>query len=352
MISNSAKLMSVLLALLSFSVATTAETPATTPTDEMLSPSPEATAAPPATMYFVPAGPGAPAGPQVEVTRRLTFCPPRDLGTTHFTVLCMHSDTSTKAVFRVNGTKVGKALQQPYYLSGMTDGIPNAWSDYPADVKFTLVCSLGERLKSQIRRVRIACPNDMPPVRKACVTIAARSAPELSDGWVADHIDGVTYRPGNRSKELTASGVSPLFYTFKAPVTSQYGVAIDLTTRGRADFNDVHMRFSPGGFQLMRDGHAVVLDRWIKGYHSLFNRGAKIASQVDHVPYSVSTAVVLQEGEMYEFAISGRSNQVTVHSIILFGCEGNDCDRRRWKAMQEMCVPGSTAYSPRPRKNA
>lgn len=119
-------------------------------------PSPEL-GAPPATMFFRAAGVASSTDNQVEVTRRIKFCPERDVGTKDFTVFCTPSDSSAKAVFRVNGGKVFKDVETPYYIGGDIGGVPNAWADVPVG-RFTLVCSLGGGVKSQIHGVMIECP--------------------------------------------------------------------------------------------------------------------------------------------------------------------------------------------------
>lgn len=336
--------------------------PSPEPTPE---PSPVPVMAAPGTMYFRAAGAGSSTENQVEIVRGISFCPMRDVGSDSFTVFCTPSDTSAKAVFRINTKKVGKDFQTPYYIAGDEAGVPNAWTTAPSG-SFTLVCALGGGIKSQIRRVIIECPVMLPttptpepemmptaePESDGCVIIQAKGA-MLSDGWVDDQPDGVTFRPNNRSKDLTGAGVSPIYYKFTAPLTSRFALALDMTTRGRADFNDVHMRFSPGGWQLMSKAQtSVSFFDWIKGYHSIFGRAAKVASQVDHVPHSVSTGAILQKGQEYEVAISGRSNRLTLHQILLFPCAGSGCRRHQWKPTQEMCLPGSTKYTPRPRRNA
>lgn len=99
----------------------------------------------------------------------------------------------------------------------MTDSVLTAWWDYPAHVKFTLVCSVGAWIKKQIRRVFTACRDDVRPVRKACLMIPGHSETKLLHCGVVDHIDGSTYQPSSRSKELTALGVSPIFILSRRP---------------------------------------------------------------------------------------------------------------------------------------
>lgn len=184
-------------------------------------------------------------------------------------------------------------------------------------------------------------------VSKECVVIHGRNT-NLSKGWVADHSDGVTFMPDNMSKLSEKAGAYPIYYKFKAPSSSRYAVVLDMTTRGRALYNDVFMSLSPGGFQLIRDDVPRFSNGWIKGYHSNFARAA-IVSSVDFMPHSISSGVILEKGKEYVFGVSGRSNRVTLHNVILFACEGLKCQRKHWRSDLEACLPGSTAYTPRPR---
>lgn len=327
-------------------------------------------------LYFVPAGDSHNEETRVPVKDGITFCPMQEFGSSKFSIQCVE-DNANMAFFRVNGARehhdmegphyIGKG---PYYIAGDTNGMPKPWNGAPSD-GFTLVCKVGPGSKIVAENVRIACsqgmkspmepPTTTPPTTtitaastqnkasrpKGCVVIPAKST-KLSDGWVDDQDDGVTFNPGNKDKGIVGPGDAPLYYKFIAPTTSRYAVVLDLTTRGRADYNDVFLRFSPGGFQLVREGTSKIVTDWVKGYQKHFARGASISSE-DHSPHSMSTGIILEKGMEYELAIGGRSNQVTLHNSILFECDGLDCQRKKWKKDQEACLPGSTLHEPRPR---
>lgn len=286
----------------------------------------------------------------VELKDDISICPDHEFGTDKITILCTASEKSRRATFRINRKEVSKAFKKPYHIEGEVNGVARPW-EAPGR-RFTIVCSLNDGYQRKARRVLIGCPKEatppdpISPVEKdpsECTLLQAKDT-ELSEGWVEDHEDGVTFRPNNRSKTVEKAGVAPLYYKFIAKANTQYGVSIDMTTRGRADFNDIFMRFRPGGFRLIRDSEEVTMTRWIKGYHNFMARAVKVVS-VDEHAHSVSTELVLQKGEEYEFAISGRSNRVTVHQILLIPCQGGGCQRKQWKDMQELCLPGSTNFS-------
>lgn len=314
-------------------------------------------------MFFEAAGTAANRN-KLRIQSGKVFCPRQEVGSEAFTITCVPPPGTSMAIFRLDGEVVQKDNKAPFYIAEDASGTPLAFKRYPRG-DFEISCSYAGGMV-EATKVRIECAGgstkDRTPVEvpvpmgdpNACVIMEAKdtSLPPVQDkdGWVADQPDGVTFRPGNTDKGIAGPGEFPLTYKFTAPTTSRYGVAIDMTTRGRGDFNDIFIMFSPGGFQLMRDGNSMMADGWIKGYHSMFSRGAKISS-VDYEPHSVSTGVILQKGQEYEFAIGGRSSQVTVHSIILFGCSGELCERPGWKGLQETCAPGSTDYAPRPKRD-
>lgn len=302
--------------------------------------------APASTMFFESVG--GEVITKVLVRPRMTICPRIDLGTDAFTVSCAGGETTTRSFFRINSAQVSVDKEAPFYIAGDEDGIANAWTTAP-NTSFTLVCAQPGGIKSQARRVRIECPELPPAEETGCVVLDATKT-ELSPAWTLDPAPGVTFNADNRSKELAKSGEAPLYYKFTPKITSQYSFILDMTTRGRADYNDVYMRVNPGGLQLRRGDSVGNRLGWIKGYHAFFSRGVKVSSQIDHVPHSVSTGIILQKDVEYEVGISGRSNRVTLHNIVMFPCEGIECQRKYWKKKQEECLPGSTAYKPKPKR--
>lgn len=309
-------------------------------------------------MFFRAAGAAATSDNQVQIRSGTTFCPQRDVASSDFTVYCTPAEqtspeqTSPAAVFRVFADKVARDTTVPYYIAGEdAAGNPNAWTGAPTG-PFSIACVLSNGVKSRVYNVRVECPDPTPADSGSddtgCVVMQALDT-TLSAGWTADHVDGVTFNARNRSKELTRAGLSPLLYSFVPPITARYAFVVDLTTRGRADFNDIYAQFTPGGWEARRGTNSTVLRGWVKGFQSQFTRGAWIATSVDHRPHSMSTNRVLDAGTEYVVQIAGRSNDVTVHRIIMFPCEGEGCDRKKWRSKQETCAPGSTMYTPRPK---
>lgn len=331
---------------------------------------------PPGTIVAVP--PGQPSRRFVVLTDGATICPERQLKSESFTIVCTGSGKSKRAIFRRKGKILQKVFNAPFSIAGQSsDGSLKAWTEVPTG-RFGISCSLNDGIRKKVRRVRVACPDGAEPIKPksgdngknsvpppvsdsvsegpvdftaapleitegGCLLLQAQDT-QLSKGWEADVTDGVTFQPNNRSTKIRKGGETPLYYRFMSPRTTRYGLSIDMTTRGRADYNDLYIRMEPGGLQLMRDGIGYVVKRWIKGYHSLLGRGFKVVS-VDHHAHSVSSGVILQEGLKYTFAISGRSNRVTVHRILLIPCESVGCQRKQWKDRQELCVPGSTDFA-------
>lgn len=90
----------------------------------------------------------------------------------------------------------------------------------------------------------------------------------------------------------------------------------------------------------MREGVGKRVSGWIKGYHNRNGRAA-LTSTVDHNGHSIASGDVLQVGSEYLLEISGRSNGVTVHRVLMFPCMGEGCQRRGWRDTQNICIPDS-----------
>lgn len=335
-----------------------------------------------------------------KLTSNKMVCPFDVLSSDIFTIACRTHDEAIRSVMWIDGKKVRsvgkKNAPLPLYAENSDfAGMPYAWTP-PAGVlqgsmNITVKCRTFLKKETDGRRrytktasnVSLACsspsptpsmsfgpPSSSPSVtpvsvstspspmpssspssspetgdypltdaqrRRGCVVFWANSTTELSDGWVAQP-EGLEFRPGNTAHSIVPRGKFPLMYSFSALNTSRYGVVIDMTTKHKSEFNDIWMEMPGVGFLLTRnDTGTRDATGWIKGYHN-FDKRAAFISSVDHKPHTISTGEILQAGEKYVFGISGRSNQVTIHRVIMFPCMEGECVRGyKWKQSLKMC---------------
>lgn len=281
----------------------------------------------------------------------MNFCP--DIFPTgRFTVQCVESTDSTRAVFYVNSVVQKSEGAKPYFIAGDKGGKAAAWLDYPVDEIFSLGCHLNDGTNSEVA-LTVKCddipdpsPEDgiMPgdgvlTSSSGCVVIDAK-ATTLSEDWYETD-EGIVFRPHVDGTYVAKAGLFPISYKFTAPLTAQFAFVLDMTTAHSTEHNDVWAWFPTGGFQLTR-GVINEDERkgqgWTKVYHNSNKRDC-LASSIDFSPHSMATKEVLEEGVEYEILLSGRSSKLEVHRIIMFPCSGIECQRNvpGWRRLLAEC---------------
>lgn len=329
-------------------------TPSITP-----SPSPSADVGVPRTLtqpslFLSGMGVGAKTFPLVS---GMQICPIELLESEDFSVQCVGGDGTEEVEFYVNGKYERWDNSTPYFIAGHQEEAPNPWKTFPNNGTFRVACRMrgggGRRISAQ--RLRVDCQDGTtsnPPTifdiadpvdntttvpttpEDNCVLITAKGS-KLSSGW-EEMDNGVAYRLGNTSIDMTEAGDSPLHYKFTSPRSSHYAVVVDMTTTQEVYYNDIWLKLDPGQFRLRRGDSQMVKIGWIKGYHTEFGRADHIISP-KHPAHSISSRDVLKEGDEFVISISGRSNQVIVHSILLFPCGDIGCKISDWKDRQDRC---------------
>lgn len=314
----------------------------------------------PGDLYFIPSGSASNAS--VQIKEGIHFCPEKAFGTRNFTIFCKASPKSKTAVFRINRRAVRRDFRTPYVISSTTCKNPifiRPWRDARRG-PFQISCHLDDGFFKVVKHVSVRCTErsssspdisekkkggSAPPPRtklrfskEQCVIIPAQRA-KISNGWKIVS-NGVTFKGDDDSINQSNAGLYPLHYNFTAPITSRYAVILDMTTTEKTEHNDVWLMMTPDGLQTIRDRSRIAKDGWIKGYQNRNGR-AVITSHVDRDPHSISTVAVLKKGEEYGISISGRSTKVTVHRLLLFPCDGWNCQRSEWVDRQNRCIPGS-----------
>lgn len=291
----------------------------------------------------------------VELRDGMRVCPPTLLRSSKLAVLCVTKEEPEEVQFLVNGAMVRRESRAPYFIAGYRPWNSTPWRRYPWNIEFSLGCRLGGpgAYTYTVRRIRFGCEGfgyDIPvgdnPVedsQKEKAGCVDRSAPDtrLTKGWT-NTADGIEFNAGELSIETAAEGVLPLVYLFKPLQTGRHAILVELTTRGALDYNDIWLHLSAGGFMLTRRAQTLLATGWIKGFHTQFRRSAALVSGNLNLAHSISSAQELQAGGQYKLEISGRSNLVIVHRIVMFPCDDVGCELELWKSRQEICLPGST----------
>lgn len=166
-----------------------------------------------------------------------------------------------------------------------------------------------------------------------------RANTNIPPGWTIDEDrSSLTFRRSDTKTSITPAGLQPLFYTIKPYKTSRYAIVFDMTTSGKADYNDVWLRFTPGGLQGMLKRVPMKFIGWVKGYHNRNGRAALLFT-VDFKPHDISTGAILQKDRLYSLGIAGRSSMVTLHHIVIFPCADYGCQSWYWKKTLLKCLP-------------
>eukprot|EP00177_Eucheuma_denticulatum_P004225 GFKZ01007656.1.p1 GENE.GFKZ01007656.1~~GFKZ01007656.1.p1 ORF type:complete len:381 (-),score=44.60 GFKZ01007656.1:97-1239(-) len=320
-----------------------------------------------------------------------TVCPTRRFP--EFTVQCLTSRSATSATFFVNGTRFRTERVMPFILTGDVRGIATPWTppgetvvirceaNDGNSVEVTVVLSC-DRRKRKVKVKATDAGEDMggmgmggdgmgmggdgmsmggdgmgmdgdgmdmggdapdepvgEPGRSSprddsgsggdgCVKIGALEFESLEGAWETVG-DALVYKRGDDSLGVDRPGEAPVEYSFVAPVTSRYGVTLDMETDGGVDHNDVFLEFESGGFTLNRaNGSTRRATGWVKAYHNRNGRALE-AFSVDFNPHVFTTTQVLMEGVRYTIRVGGRSTKVTIHAVVLFACEGDVCQGTR-----------------------
>lgn len=172
---------------------------------------------------------------------------------------------------------------------------------------------------------------------------------------------GYVFNEGNRSQEISPVRDGILKYTITPRVTSHYAIVLDMTTRQCTHYNDIWLRFPDRGgmaFRKNRPNSPLRTEKgWIKVYQHESARAA-VTSVVDGDPHPLSTFMKLEKGKSYRLLLSGRSNLLTFHRIMMFPCTVTNMPRTtscfrnlKWWNMQEYCFPGSTAFRTKEDRN-
>ena len=165
--------------------------------------------------------------------------------------------------------------------------------------------------------------------RGYCMKLGAKGYRFVSGGLGAyswfKTTNGMVFKPAFNGRRTFRPG-KWLEYGIRVPVESHYGIVLDMTTKHWTEHNDVWLRWKNGRGIRLRKGKSSFVrgNNWIKAYHNKNGR-AKASFSVDFRPHSFSTADVLKPGRTYSLYIAGRSSKVTVHRIIMFPCNGNNC---------------------------
>lgn len=172
--------------------------------------------------------------------------------------------------------------------------------------------------------------------RANCVIIKATDyIPPMTEGWVKEK-DCVTFRKNGASSMEADAGTSILSYLFVSPSTSKFAVTLDTTTSGEAH-NSVYLQIA-GGFELWRDMQMTTASGFVKAFSDTAGRSIA-AYSVDEAPHTFVTAVPLRSGNENIIVVGARSTRVSVHRVIMWPCEGTNCDASsaEWKKMRNTC---------------
>lgn len=174
----------------------------------------------------------------------------------------------------------------------------------------------------------------------SCVVIrVGKYQGPLRGGWVRKG-DGLAYKPNDNYEGVVGGSKAPLAFYFRVHVPGTYGVTVDMTTSHWTEHNDIWLKLPFGrGFTLRRFSKVRKGGTgYLKAYHN-YNKRATAAFSVDFNPHSFSTADVLKPGRTYKIIVGARSTKVTVHKIIMFRCDGIQCQSGSavWRRYVNIC---------------
>lgn len=173
--------------------------------------------------------------------------------------------------------------------------------------------------------------------KSGCVVIPFWKVKYVNKGWVKNSY-GITYKPGDKFEGVVKGFTSDIKFPFWVPKKGRYAVTLDMTTKHWTEHNDAWLRFENGGFQLRRFHRMRRASGHVKAYHN--KNGRSIAAySVDFDPHSFSTNKKLRPGKKYEMIVGARSTQWTLHRIIMFPCDGRQCEYNSayWKRYVKTC---------------
>eukprot|EP00168_Porphyra_purpurea_P002795 TRINITY_DN1325_c0_g1_i15.p2 TRINITY_DN1325_c0_g1~~TRINITY_DN1325_c0_g1_i15.p2 ORF type:complete len:235 (-),score=46.63 TRINITY_DN1325_c0_g1_i15:103-807(-) len=123
------------------------------------------------------------------------------------------------------------------------------------------------------------------------------------------------------ARRTVPAGRGVIRYFVRVPATGRYRWTAEMASPHPTDWNDFWVSF-PGGIAKQRFGQVIgVGSKWLKVYSNVGRDEFKWGgSTVDHNPHKLITPF-LYKGQVIEFRISGRSNQVKVAYFGLFRCK-------------------------------
>lgn len=165
---------------------------------------------------------------------------------------------------------------------------------------------------------------DMKPGTTKCVRVDA-SAPDggtIPAPW--ERVDDGLLYGRNYDIKTIDDATNLVSYTITLPVESNYALTLDWTTSDTAEFNDVFGHEKETGLRQGVDGDLTTSPSKI--FQSKASRAISARFDINHVKSNPMLGRAYKAGEKVTIDIYGRSGRVTVHSIILIPCSGEDCE--------------------------
>ncbi len=162
----------------------------------------------------------------------------------------------------------------------------------------------------------------------------------LPAGWTVEGTS-VWYRKNSKFGGVVPGGTADLNYMFISPMTSNFGITLNMTTHDVTDFNDCWIKFRYG-LHLMKQNEptqSVDGNTYVKAYHNRDGTAVE-AWSVDENFHAISTKTSLRAGMMYMITIGARSANLKVNNIVMFPCTGNECTPESpvWGKGVSMCA--------------
>lgn len=303
----------------------------------------------PGMMYAVAAGRN-PASTAIMINNGSQICSREELGTKSYSIVCGGDSAIKWARFIVNGVIVQQDKLEPYTVTkSWKSGKFAPWREAPLK-PFSISCMLSNGVQNTITNVSFKCIKSQKPppltpspsfeadtrLAAGCVNIETKKV-DVLDGWEKVE-NGVAFRPNNFETSLSEPGSAALSYKFTVRFKSKYAVVVDMTTFGDQNYNDIWMQLAPGDLQITSFARTENAMGWIKVFHKEDGRSTVTKAKSTFVGSLSSSDSLVPERE-YTISISGRSNRVIVHEIVLFPCSEGTCYQSEWIQTQKICLP-------------